>query len=352
MKIRNSLPFAILLLASLPAQAETLESYAQKCDAAIGVTVPDFVCDDGAPVPTTDDGVPVSTIPADGKCDRPNVLNSECDPGSVFTTLRDDGNAIVVAHCRKQNVPNTSQRNAAGKFGDIAVIQHNKSNGATCFYQALQNSSTSPGPLDGRVKAPSKGLSAYTWLPPADTARIGCGGCHDNGPIVRSPYLTQLATTPGAKFKLPGSGDVSFNSGQPYYFVGDDFASWKTYKVEVQGNLCIGCHTMGVNNIRPGNGTSLDLGIRATNLTQAAKNPHSPTSPIWMTIDRRTLPLNQQHSTGNASAALEIKNCAMRFRENPLPNSASCRITERPGPPPVGQPQPPSTIPPWLPAVL
>ncbi len=329
MKIRSLLPFAILLFANLPTQAETLESYAQKCDAAIGVTVPDFDCDAGTLVPTTNF--------ANGKCDRPNVLNSECDPGSRFTLIRDDANSIVVAHCRKRG-------NAAGKYSDIAVIQHNKNNGATCFYQALANG------LDGKVKAPSKGTAAYTWLTPSSTAGIGCGGCHDNGPIVRSPYLTQLAANPAERNKLPGSGDIGFNSGQPYYFVGDDFASWKTYKVEVQGNVCVGCHIMAVNNIRQNAGTSLDLGIRATNLVQTAKNPHSPTSPIWMTLDRRSRPLDQQYSATNATAAQEIRNCAMRFREVPLPNSPSCKITERPGAPPVAQPPP--AIPPWLPAVI
>ena len=83
-----------------------------------------------------------------------------------------------------------------GHYGDIAVIQHNRNNGATCFYQALGN-------LDGNVKAPSKGTSAWPWLTPAGTASIGCAGCHDNGPLIRSPYLTQI-TGPNA---LPGAGD-------------------------------------------------------------------------------------------------------------------------------------------------
>jgi hypothetical protein len=318
------------LLAS-SAHAETLEAFSAKCDAAIGVSVPDFNCDSGTLVPTTNHSAPGTTS---GTCDRPNVLNSQCDPGSRFQVLRDDARAFVVAHCRKQQM-------GPGLYGDIAVIQYSKVTGATCFYQAL-------GTLNGNVRAPSRGTGGF-WKTPAETAGIGCGGCHDNGALIRSPYLTQLTSIPNNPHRLPGSGDPLFNRDQPYFVVGEDFASWRFFKVEVDGNVCVGCHRMGVSNVRSGLGTSLDLGIRATSMTQTAKNPHSPTSPIWMTLDRRTLPAGMQWSDANARAALEIKNCAQRFRENPLPNAPSCRITALPARPPVN---PPFTPPPWLPAVL
>jgi len=179
---------AVLIITAWVASAyggDTLEEYARKCDEAIGVTVPDFNCDSGTLVPTTHF--------ANGKCDRPNVLKKECDPGSRFQVLTHNADAYVVAHCRKQGL-------SAGHYGDIAVIQHNQRNGATCFYQAL-------GTLIGDVKAPSKGTSAWPWLALANTAKIGCGSCHENGPLIRSPYLTQV-TGPNA---LPGAGDFSFN---------------------------------------------------------------------------------------------------------------------------------------------
>jgi hypothetical protein len=145
-----------------------------------------------------------------------------------------------------------------------------------------------------------------------------CGSCHDNGPLIRSPYLTQI-TGPNA---LPGAGDFSFNRDEPYSFVGEDFALWKAYKVEVAGNTCNGCHRMSVNNIWSGNGTALDLGIRATAPSQEGKNPHSPDSPIWM------LPGQIFYRPESADAAQEIRNCALRLNESPLPNSPSCKITE------------------------
>jgi Dockerin type I domain len=295
----------VLLLSSVgytatSALSDPLQEYAQQCDAAIGITVPDFNCDSGTLVPTTHF--------ANGLCDRPNVLESECDPGSRFQVLpSNNADAYAVAHCRKQG-------NSAGRYRDIAVIQHNQKNGATCFYQALDD-------LDGTdVKAPSKGTSAWPWLTPARTAAIGCGACHDNGPIIRSPYLSQVIDRNGNKL-LPGAGDPLFNRDQPYFFVGNDFASWKAYKVEIDGNTCNGCHRMGVNNIRSGLGTALDFGIRATAESQEAKNPHSPDSPIWM------LPGQIFYNSGSDAAAHEIRECALRFNESPLPNSPSCSIT-------------------------
>jgi hypothetical protein len=195
-------------------------------------------------------------------CDRPQQLAEKCDPGSRFQVLTRSDKAYVVAHCCKGGL-------AEGRYKDLAVIQYNQRNGDTCFYQALGN-------LSGRVKAPMKGMGmwgpgdpASYWISPADTAKIGCGACHDNGAILRSPYLAQLK---GAN-QLPGAGDETFNSDEPYCFVGEDFASWKVYSVEVDGNKCNKCHRMGVSNI-PSNverddnprgfGTSRDFGIRAT----------------------------------------------------------------------------------------
>src|SRR5262249_1287073 len=154
-----------------------LQKYAEQCDRAIGVTVPDFDCDAGTEVPgqgtvfSGDDSV---------KCDQPNRLNGECDPGSRFQALTRSATAYVVAHCRKLG-------GSAGIYGDIAVIQYSRSNGATCFYQALSQDHTHPDLPGGRsapgaaanpVLAPSKGQVANSiWKSPAETAGIQCGMC-------------------------------------------------------------------------------------------------------------------------------------------------------------------------------
>lgn len=317
--------------------AETLQDYAAECDKAVAagtpftpaqVTVPDFNCDAGTEVPITN--YTGSGIYPDGICDRPNVLNGKCDPGSRFQVLRRD--PYVVAHCRKEGGED-------GLYGDIAVIQWNEDNGATCFYQALGNQLH--GDMAGtQVQAPSEGTGLWPslptpapqptpgsshWLSPGgtpnlDTADIGCANCHDNGQIIRSPYLAQLSDTPNF---LPGTKPnevTTFNKDQPYNFVGEDFASWKVYEVNVAGSPCLSCHRMGVSNVG-GGGTARDFGIRATAPSQAAKNPHSPTSPIWMP------PGHVFFDQSTADAAKQIRDCAIRISENPLPDSPGCRLT-------------------------
>jgi uncharacterized repeat protein (TIGR01451 family) len=288
-----------LLQASAPT-AETLEQYAAKCDLATGVTVPDFDCDAGSEVPTTHF--------ANGNCDRPNQLYQVCDPGARFQVLTNTTDALVVAHCRKQ-------AQAAGQYGDIAVIQYNRNNGAACFYQ-----SDLSGAQNGQVKAPSKGRSAWPWLEPSG---FGCHSCHDSGPLIRSPYIAQNM----GSNTIPGAGLSGFNTNQPYYWVGAGFESWRASKVEVTGNQCNSCHRMGVSNASGStgdpdqdSGTSLRFAIRATAPSQPHKNPHSPDSPIWMP------PSAIYYNQTNANDAKAIHDCALAFVQgNALP--ANCKVT-------------------------
>jgi hypothetical protein len=301
----NRLLFLWMLIAgaNMAYAGDTLQSFAHQCDQAIGLTVPDFYCDDGTLVPTTH---LVHDV-----CDRPDQLDQDCDPGSRFQVLANNVDAYVVAHCRKrEEVQNP------GKYGDIAVIQHNKTNGATCFYQGALDLSH-----NGNVMAPSKGEgNPAFWMTPTAIANspFPCVSCHDNGPIIRSPYLSQI-TGPN---RLPGAGDNMFNHDQPYSFVGSDFTSWKAYKVEITGNMCNGCHRLGVNNAG-GGGTARDFGIRATAPSQKSKNPHSADSPMWM------LPGQTNYIQAHADAALAIKQCADQFQEGAeLPSTENCRITQ------------------------
>jgi len=277
------------------AQGQSMASYVAECDAAVGVSVPGFQCSGGVTIPTTNS--------SGSSCDRPNRLNRECDPDSKYLSLVSNSSVEIVGLCRRKG-------NTGNNYGDIAVIQHNKNTGATCFYQAL-------GLLSGTVSAPSAGT--YPWLSPQTTASIECFHCHDNGPIIRSPYLTQVG--------LLGSGDVTFNKSNPYYFVGADFQSWATYSVEILGNICNSCHRMGTNNSGgcPTCGAARDLGLRATAASEVSKNPHSATSPIWMTPGATT------YSSANDSQAQSIATCAASARSaivngQSLPNTPICKV--------------------------
>ncbi len=305
------------IFAMQAAHAENLQEYAARCDAATGVSVPAFDCDDPAAteVPMTHPHYAPGSTTHVQTCDKPNRLNSECDPGSRFHVLVRTPDAFVVAHCRKKG-------NAPGQYGDIAVIQHNEKNGATCFYQE--------GPATGMshsVVAPK--VANGDWIQPASVKGENCVGCHDNGPIIRSPYLAQIT---GAN-KLPGAGDSSFNSNQPYYFVGSTFADWKSFKVvakvlNAQGQLepdtCNGCHRMGVSNSGNG-GTSLDFGLRATgSQPEQSQNPHSADSPLWMT------PGTIAYNASNDASAKAIAACAQQYKAHPNspPNTDACSVTQ------------------------
>lgn len=321
---------------------EELPSYVEKCKIAMGgIEVPKFDCNAGVEVPDTQgDGAPYPNE----TCDRPNVLNHACDPGSKFQVLVDQENAVkqrvvIVAHCRHKG-------SSPGRFQDVAVIAYNYGTGDTCFFQ-----DKAPGSEDtGDVPAPKDDPSGAFWGQPPYVAGINCVGCHDNGPFVRSPYLTQLKGTPTTesggtelpaivaaqadaasrtpKAILPGSRDASWNSHQPYRFVGSNFQGWKAYSLSVQKsaypssskNVCTTCHRMGISSNESGGsftwsggGTSLAFGIQATGDgadRQTHKNPHTGTpgeprtSPIWM------LPTQTTYDPTAFAEAQLVRDCA------------------------------------------
>lgn len=266
--------------------SDTLPEFTAKCTAAIGIEVPAFNCDEGTLVPENN----LTGDYPDQLCDAPNVLNAVCDPNSRYQVLVQTNEVAIVAHCRKQNL-------ADGFYGDIAVIQYNRINGATCFYQALGNlPAQTTAPIEGNDPAQDK----FPWKDPEETAAINCVSCHDNGPFVRSPYLAQLRDEP--KNRLPGTNegtgpwDQRFNWNNkdlPYKFVGNDFQSWKVYSVSVTGtgSGCISCHRLGISSTKDGfsaRGTAHTLGLTATTTYQLHKNVHSDTAPIWMKPGQNT----------------------------------------------------------------
>jgi hypothetical protein len=291
------------------------------------VTVPAFDCDvhaDGTPVaavPTTNftsNGVPVSNPTsanfdgATGKCDRPNMLNQQCDPGSKFQVLFNDPNALVVAHCRARG-------SAAGNFKDIAVIQYNKTSGATCFYQNTLVT------MSGVMPAPSSGDTSRWLSPNANLAGDPCVNCHDDGPIIRSPYLTQITgrdALPADIFPMNGSAGEQTKRNLPYYFVGNNFSTWRSYKVDVPGGLCVSCHDLARNN-QSNLGTAIDFAQRATASTLPQKNANSANSPPWMIPGQTSF-----NSVWRTHANL-VTNCASSSTTAALPYNANCRISRR-----------------------
>lgn len=322
---------SLLLVSS--AWADDLTEYAEACNQLTGTEIPDFVCSEGVLVPTTNLMLPGATTPVSNPgpqhyqstadilweayggrlptqvdvmmdaesgyigdpnrgsggqppsaqdliptCDYPNRLNGECDPGTYFHVLHrnEREGTYIFALCRPKG-------NQAGGFNDIGIIQTNLTNGATCFFSSTLSQSGAPGD----VKAPIRGLDRNTggwghWMTPTQVAAQDCHGCHDNGPIIRSPFLTQL---PDGRHSLSFPAAKNFNiQGTPYRFVGADFATWSTHEVDVGQGGCASCHRMGANNgsdsdYRHG-GASLNYSMWST--TYLIQPPGFPVSLITM----------------------------------------------------------------------
>jgi uncharacterized protein YegL len=338
----KKLVLSLLLLFSFCnlSSAETLKEYADQCTAEIGVAVPAFNCQ------TFEVAQKEGNSYGSGPCDFPNRLNRKCDPGSRIKILHNDANVAIVASCRKDG-SNTDTNNSF--YNDIAVIQQNKKNGATCFYQALTNDDGSQVPSPS---SPPVANAPFQWLSPTETAEINCVACHDNGAFMRSPYMASALNFPNEN--IGGSTVTSNLDGDPYWFVGSDFQSrqWKTYSVYVKDNACLDCHRLSVsttdgvrnggniviqntgsNSIENGGhfrrGTAMDFSLIATAGKEFSKSAHSATSPIWMPI------FNTTFDQTYADAAKEISDCAHQFDAdnlNNLPNTDSCRITPHPKP--------------------
>jgi len=298
------------------------------------------------------------------KCDRPNVLNGSCNPGSTFQVVERTADAIVVANCRKGATFNKED------FGDIAVIQYNRKNGAVCFYQSpgedLDASQVTP-PSSGthfdsnlNVCPPGDSDDPFCWISPEDTHAGGCTGCHDSSALIRSPYIMQSGLIPEQGFASP--------QGAALRYVGHAYAddrSWLVVPSEpnedpygevAQSRYCLGCHNLATSNVVAKNeqgGTAYKFATMATTPYQYAdpmrpveptfesKNTVSETSPTWMPDPgmRTTYPNLpylevEANWTPELRYAKRYRDCATEFWNagmtdgfDPPPSVPSCEFT-------------------------
>lgn len=333
----------ILPLVAYTANANWISDHANQCDAEIGFSVPQIDCEDGTIVPTTLNGVDVTinrdpvtgTFQQPSACDKPNILNHECDPGSKFQVVLNNPEAYIVAHCR--------QRGGAPKaYADIAVIQHNKTTGATCFYQnsgAYRSRLTTPSHI---ITAPSTGS---TISPGATT----CFNCHDNGPLIRSLYITQIKSGPNV---IPGNGQRFANRTQPYFLVGHEH--FERYHITVPrldeestpeyNKSCTSCHALSAWRRFNSDGLSVNsagrLAADATSRTLPSKNSAiNIFSPMWMSLagpsffqyEDMTPEEFEQIANDSKDSAKAYEACASSFTLTDRVDNENCTITPAPG---------------------
>jgi hypothetical protein len=279
------------VLAALPwahaVQAEPLHEYAQACDTATQATMTGFDCMSGQEIPMTGQ--------AGGDCDKPPYLPSAtCRKGSrLGVQPGTPADTAIVWLCRKKQVVEPG----SAVFDDIAAIQTNFKNGATCFFQRLE-----AGGVDGsKVPAPISDKSGF-WFEPKRVREEECASCHDSG-LLRTPYLTQVVVD-GHQL-LPTRRHTT-----NYWFVGQDLAEWngKVFKINdtKSPKNCTKCHAMGANTIDPDYGTSTWLGLMATGAHKTPfLNPPHDGRAFWMS------PKLHQPKPEDQEAARRMAACAL-----------------------------------------
>ena len=242
----------MVFVASVSAEPSSRLAYAQQCADEMGA-IPEFNCLSGQVIPITKDGVP-QTQPTGGEnCDNPVQLGlgggaGQCVPFARFMTIS-TGNANVTTAivCRKYEASGPQGANDP-MFRDIAVIQHNKATGNTCFFQSKLS-----GPLHNGTAVPSpqsnSAAASNVWLEPGPNGpdNIRCTRCHDADPFIWSPYIVQVADL--SKWDPLGAWNSNFL---------DAFGmTVKTFKPD--GNACTTCHRIGSEVCDDGGGGNVSV---------------------------------------------------------------------------------------------
>ncbi len=222
--------------ASFAAPPPARADYADQCAEQMGV-IPPFNCLDGDLLEITVNGVSQTKPVADGKCDNPVQLGmsgNQCVPFSRLHNLNTGKPSVTtLAICRKY-IASNGPRDPF--FDDIAVIQHDRTTGRTCFFQSPLRKK-----LDGQtVPSPSeRSVAASTyWMENENRGPggIACTGCHSADPFIWSPYVAQKANLP--TWNPLGEFDSNFANlfGAPATLI------------QPEKNACVSCHRFGVSS--------------------------------------------------------------------------------------------------------
>ena len=189
-----------------------------QCDKDIPYTVPSFKCDQGVQV--NDVLIP----PGNSTCRHPEELNQRCVEHAYVGSLADDNPDIDIVFSCRPEVANLID--PARIYRDIAVIQHNRKNGMTCFYQYMGGSSIQK---DTIIPAANSAAGKSFYSQPV----YYCSRCHTNGPFVRTPHYNQSG-------KIP-----NINTIKKYVLSKGNDSKFEVFNISKQGNACLGCHNIG-----------------------------------------------------------------------------------------------------------
>ena len=327
-------------------------NYGKVCAQKLG-RIPAFDCvKEGQIIPITKDGVevPFGQHRRGGKCDKPVYLglgdDGQCVPYARLgrlPSLMPDGtentDVDTVFICRRYKIGDKDpasdrivpRKPETGLHEDVAIVQHNRKTGETCWYQALsvfQENDRSlptwrvPPPYEddlpqeivdknATISDPKqRAMKAKDfWIHPNDSVRFKCITCHDSDPFMYSPYVAQVkvSNTPeGVKqYVLPCDpakpGQISKNTcakqdGKGLYSNVSKLHSppeWpKLYAISPKSSdpavkECVSCHRIGsLNTCRSWSRDSIGLpGLGSTSLN--AKSTTAKKFPLnhWMPLE-------------------------------------------------------------------
>ncbi len=207
-------------------------NYGKVCANRLG-DLPPWDCRDGQIIPIKINGVEPAfgTYKAKAKCDAPAYLglgtDGQCVPYARVGKLKtSNANVDTVYVCRRYKIGDSfdSAGNVTNPWpadkawhNDVAVIQHDRSTGETCWYQALSGFQPGERPLptwrvpppheeslpadvvqkNATLPAADRALSAKEfWIKPTASGTVengfACIKCHDSDPFMLSPYLMQV----------------------------------------------------------------------------------------------------------------------------------------------------------------
>ena len=293
--IGRSDPVTVTTRAADPNENYDIVTYAKECSERLG-RLPAFNCLDGEIIKIEVDGeVPSHGYPefagdSSGNldCDKPAHLamgnEGRCMPWARLgrlPSIRADGtthpDVDTVFICRRYNGRDGSYRWRDGQtydarvfpgFEDVAVIQHNRVTGETCWFQMLDSTAKDarrvPPPDEEQLPsdAPSTALSARTfWLSPQRTAAINCLSCHDSDPWIHTPYVAQVKDRNGRPI-LPSHPFGPYKNMGRKYFTDWLTANRQSFSVAPrEANSCVSCHRIGSKNTC-GNFAAQSIGAR------------------------------------------------------------------------------------------
>lgn len=207
---------SLIIAGSALAAPPDRATYARRCSSELS-PLPRFNCQDGVrlSVPSSHTGP-----------DCPNLRSASCWTNQQWLVDVPTGDPDVTAYaiCRKYD-----HQSPTDTYQDIAMIQHHRLSGATCWFQSPPGSDVSG--VD--VPSPTDPDASNVWLTPSSTAVHDCQGCHAADPYLLSPYIE----------KAVGTNPRGWNPNGPYEPDFQDIFSSPVRKTfSMPDGPCAGCH--------------------------------------------------------------------------------------------------------------